>query len=131
MVSYLAPGAADIDDAVVLILIVVEDGLVQTQQIKQPTSDWQVLILIVVENGLVHQKKHKQTHNQGLNPYCSGRWSRTFTFKSDCEYYVEVLILIVVEDGLVQFQSMVLAIVSVACLNPYCSGRWSRTFLKR
>ena len=43
MVSYLAPGAADIDDAVVLILIVVEDGLVQTQQIKQPTSVLQIM----------------------------------------------------------------------------------------
>ena len=37
-----------------------------------------------------------------LNPYCSGRWSRTpddGDFKGD---YVDVLILIVVEDGLVQ-----------------------------
>ena len=36
----------------------------------------------------------------GLNPYCSGRWSRTVICKS-CTYYSRVLILIVVEDGLV------------------------------
>lgn len=36
-----------------------------------------------------------------LNPYCSGRWSRTAAAKSD--------------KGL-QFS-----------LNPYCSGQWSRT----
>ena len=38
----------------------------------------------------------------GLNPYCSGRWSRT--------------------RKLVAFSLYV-----VICLNPYCSGRWSRT----
>ena len=37
----------------VLILIVVEDGLV-----RQPTSDWRL-------------------EKMCLNPYCSGRWSRT------------------------------------------------------
>ena len=36
-----------------------------------------------------------------LNPYCSGRWSRTYTFLSFAIHYIR--------------------------LNPYCSGRWSRT----
>ena len=36
----------------------------------------------------------------GLNPYCSGRWSRTDT-KNIRENQRLVLILIVVEDGLV------------------------------
>ena len=82
----------------------------------------------VSEELLNDSKKYLEFVNnvksENINKHCGN-----FTFKSDCEYYVEVLILIVVEDGLVQFQSMVLAIVSVACLNPYCSGRWSRTVL--
>ena len=61
----------------------------------------------------------------GLNPYCSGRWSRTYS----PQRYVcssDVLILIVVEDGLVPHShgpqpQLILR------LNPYCSGRWSRT----
>ena len=45
-----------------------------------------------------------QSRQEGgsLNPYCSGRWSRTFELKSH--------------------QAML-----DASLNPYCSGRWSRT----
>ena len=37
----------------------------------------------------------------GLNPYCSGRWSRTIMDTSKTHRAFEVLILIVVEDGLV------------------------------
>ena len=38
---------------------------------------------------------------QSLNPYCSGRWSRTYVDpNNECAVY---------------------------CLNPCCSGRWSRT----
>ena len=36
-----------------------------------------------------------------LNPYCSGRWSRTHAHLFKSRKYL--------------------------CLNPYCSGRWSRT----
>ena len=36
-----------------------------------------------------------------LNPYCSGRWSRTRN-KSEYKHQIDVLILIVVEDGLVR-----------------------------
>ena len=36
-----------------------------------------------------------------LNPYCSGRWSRTRKNAGLAELTDEVLILIVVEDGLV------------------------------
>ena len=61
-----------------------------------------VLILIVVEDGLVHYfiLLMKLIVNC-LNPYCSGRWSRTRTHQ--------------------------LGIELTPCLNPYCSGRWSRT----
>ena len=38
---------------------------------------------------------------EGLNPYCSGRWSRTFRHHHRWFGGREVLILIVVEDGLV------------------------------
>ena len=38
----------------------------------------------------------------GLNPYCSGRWSRTHAFGTVELSNAKVLILIVVEDGLVQ-----------------------------
>ena len=43
----------------------------------------------------------KGTKNR-LNPYCSGRWSRTVKKISDREEQKPVLILIVVEDGLVR-----------------------------
>ena len=37
-----------------------------------------VLILVVVEDGLVHiMTKFKIRPYDGLNPCCSGRWSRT------------------------------------------------------
>ena len=38
-----------------------------------------------------------------LNPYCSGRWSRTFVETVSLEEMKAVLILIVVEDGLVHY----------------------------
>ena len=63
--------------SVVLILIVVEDGLVH---ISEPIicMGWGVLILIVVEDGLVHLKNWDyERFWSSLNPYCSGRWSRT------------------------------------------------------
>ena len=87
----------------VLILIVVEDGLVQQDINEVITEGKGVLILIVVEDGLVHGE-HKATNGDrfGLNPYCSGRWSRT------------------------QLTSHLKALLK-QCLNPYCSGRWSRT----
>ena len=61
-----------------------------------------------------------------LNPYCSGRWSRTPSLFLASLRSRAVLILIVVEDGLVQGFTVSLP-DSVECLNPYCSGRWSRT----
>ena len=37
-----------------------------------------VLILIVVDNGLVPNRLTPKISNYGgLNPYCSGQWSRT------------------------------------------------------
>ena len=86
-----------------------------------------VLILIVVDDGLVLSlEEMKSAANGGLNPYCSGRWSRTFK-ETDWMRHCWVLILIVVDDGLVQSNSNFIETVSLG-LNPYCSGRWSRTF---
>ena len=66
----------------------------------------QVLILIVVEDGLV-PKKPVSLHSilPCLNPYCSGRWSRTYGNNFSRAQWRYVLILIVVEDGLVQLLS--------------------------
>ena len=91
--------------SLVLILIVVEDGLVQLtadEQLLQRT----VLILIVVEDGLVlsYQLRGMFYCLGGLNPYCSGRWSRTILILYSLMRLISVLILIVVEDGLVQFE---------------------------
>ena len=62
-----------------------------------------VLILIVVEDGLVLVINLQILFNmESLNPYCSGRWSRTIL-------------------SLRQFMHVAFG------LNPYCSGRWSRT----
>ena len=60
-----------------------------------------VLILIVVDNGLVqHQIGVWRKCTVGLNPYCSGQWSRTLRQVSMGAAAV-VLILIVVDNGLV------------------------------
>ena len=59
----------------VLILIVVEDGLVLSVTIERYEDG--VLILIVVEDGLVPVHYHGHFKDSCLNPYCSGRWSRT------------------------------------------------------
>ena len=65
--------------------------------------------------------------NNSLNPYCSGRWSRTAKYINDTNFRFDVLILIVVEDGLVLQLLLCLRVSTDECLNPYCSGRWSRT----
>ena len=44
---------------------------------------------------------HKFAVKTGLNPYCSGRWSRTMQCLTASLVVLIVLILIVVEDGLV------------------------------
>ena len=77
MVSYAQIEAALNKSVNVLILIVVDDGLVQKlksmKDFKMP-----VLILIVVDDGLVLTATSvTQQCLLGLNPYCSGRWSRT------------------------------------------------------
>ena len=63
-----------------------------------------------------------------LNPYCSGRQSRTTLEKSGEADIYRVLILIVVDDGLVLI-NLATSEEFEFCLNPYCSGRWSRTKL--
>ena len=64
-----------------------------------------VLILIVVEDGLVLATVTDDTPAEScLNPYCSGRWSRTSNVTSIQQLVLShVLILIVVEDGLVPY----------------------------
>ena len=60
-----------------------------------------------MEDGLVqNMKDFKASATECLNPYCSGRWSRT---KADgaIKMGLTVLILIVVEDGLVHVDDAV------------------------
>ena len=80
-----------------------EDGLVHLAIFKIKLES-HVLILVVVEDGLVHVNHSAMTAAQiGLNPCCSGRWSRTqFQLKSRVLQCL-VLILVVVEDGLVPY----------------------------
>ena len=67
--------------SLVLILIVVEDGLVLANVANYKFT--KVLILIVVEDGLVHRNvRCKRRICGSLNPYCSGRWSRTRPYKT-------------------------------------------------
>ena len=54
-----------------------------------------------MEDGLVPKKFNNLKIKTSLNPYCSGRWSRTGRYAIDYDGDVAVLILIVVEDGLV------------------------------
>ena len=70
---------------------------------KSACNDAPVLILVVVDNGLV-QISQEAIRNLfvGLNPCCSGQWSRT------TEYLLA--------DG-----------SKAVSLNPCCSGQWSRT----
>ena len=57
-----------------------------------------------MDDGLVPNRDGKiSKFLVSLNPYCSGRWSRTLIFIT---------------------QSAI-----IDCLNPCCSGRWSRTFI--
>ena len=60
----------------VLILIVVDNGLVLSEFIREIGRS-QVLILVVVDNGLVPAIAVLFLSSTGLNPYCSGQWSRT------------------------------------------------------
>ena len=62
----------------VLILIVVDNGLVLTHHCMLIYLLVSVLILIVVDNGLVQRDGRVVIRpDSGLNPYCSGQWSRT------------------------------------------------------
>ena len=61
----------------VLILIVVDDGLVLLLSLRYKSFE-DVLILIVVDDGLVLTAVlFLSSMVRSLNPYCSGRWSRT------------------------------------------------------
>ena len=50
---------------------------------KGTSNEVSVLILIVVEDGLVQDGETAYNWAPGgLNPYCSGRWSRTRPYKT-------------------------------------------------
>ena len=64
----------------VLILVVVDDGLVLDFLDRANAFAHGVLILVVVDDGLVlfQARKSHLPMKWGLNPCCSGRWSRTY-----------------------------------------------------
>ena len=101
MVSYLFFFGISFVACLVLILVVVDNGLVLFQNVKQTRRLVRVLILVVVDNGLVPTRKSARGKWWGgLNPCCSGQWSRT----DDCDIINDnliVLILVVVDNGLV------------------------------
>ena len=77
-----------------------DNGLVHVD-IETLQNYGNVLILIVVDNGLVPSRMSaRQSLRVSLNPYCSGRWSRTGKVVFGGGNHV-VLILIVVDNGLV------------------------------
>ena len=55
-----------------------------------------------MDDGLVLLKQDvSEVVTEGLNPYCSGQWSRTCRLETKFKFKQEVLILVVVDDGLV------------------------------
>ena len=82
MVTYPSKARRVAWNQTVLILIVVEDGHVP-RRVAWTATRKSVLILIVVEDG--HVPYNIITIIQMincLNPYCSGRWSRTRPYKT-------------------------------------------------
>ena len=62
----------------------------------------------------------------GLNPYCSGQWSRTMVKRY--WNWTSLKCLNPYCSGQWSRTSwMNLSFESLICLNPYCSGQWSRT----
>ena len=56
-----------------------------------------------MEDGLVLTRRFiTRVSSSSLNPYCSGRWSRTWQSRDDCWKLCLVLILVVVDEGIVQ-----------------------------
>ena len=89
----------------VLILVVVDNGLVPCKG-RMMGIRTEVLILVVVDNGLVLPwMKDDLLHPDGLNPCCSGQWSRTIANYDLQGNNDEVLILVVVDNGLVLYSS--------------------------
>ena len=102
MVSYYSESKRSTANKSVLILVVVDNGLVLDVELTERAAGEQVLILVVVDNGLVPRSKSNDFDKQkGLNPCCSGQWSRTSQM-SLLWWLRDVLILVVVDNGLVQ-----------------------------
>ena len=73
------------------------------QQMSVSLPGPKVLILVVIEDGLVHPINDTyRVQEIGLNPCCSGQWSRTDSSLHKVNSWHCVLILVVVEDSLVQ-----------------------------
>ena len=127
MVSYFIQKSSKYYFSNVLILIVVDNGLVQSVNIVMTLGD----------NGLnpycsgqwsrtINDDKRAETALKSLNPYCSGQWSSTCLSLQIPVALSAVLILVVVDNGLVPVSLSELQRRRVS-LNPCCSGQWSST----
>ena len=66
----------------------------------------------------------------GLNPYCSGRWSRTVNHSAMTASQIEGLNPYC--SGRWSRTNVTFASYGrIKSLNPYCSGRWSRTIMSQ
>ena len=102
MVSYDKHDERTQEKALVLILVVVDDGLVQTHAV---INKIRILCLNPCCSGRWSRTRLMAATDEGaarLNPCCSGRWSRTGdNVQLNAEERTIVLILVVVDDGLV------------------------------
>ena len=80
-----------------------------------------------MDNGLVlASAKILTLEKSGLNPFCNGQWSRTFSTPSSFNGCCSVLILFVMDNGLVRHVRCPVNSLLMS-LNPFCNGQWSRT----
>ena len=95
---------------------------------SKPATDAVVLILVLVEDGLGDRVSNlKRSSGIRLNPCFSGGWSRSVRPVLSSEgVLTPVLILVLVEDGL--GGKTVLSFMKMSIrLNPFFSGGWSRS----
>ena len=128
-----------------------EDALALSYKTKSPTRHQAVLILVVMEDALAQTDEIKTDETVGsLNPCCNGRCTRThveYTYYTGAKVLILVvmedalalnyntsiktslnivLILVVMEDALAQIFPNLFSVTFIG-LNPCCNGRCTRT----
>ena len=101
MVSYRATNDRIRYYAMVLILIVVDNGLVLSKNDISGILYWSLNPYCSGQWSRTDVLARLKPLYVSLNPYCSGQWSRTNCPSIDDTRATDVLILIVVDNGLV------------------------------